>query len=73
MNQDMPEYETEDALLQLMHLSMLADDANYAQDHDNYILRGGPSSEVLSTLNIEDLSHWEQLQDQKHERFMLNE
>jgi len=73
MDQNMPKYETEDALVKLLNVSKLADEALYAQAHDSDILLGRPSSKVLGPLNIRDLLHWKQLQDQKHERFMLNE
>jgi len=73
MTKDTPDYGTEDALMKLLNISELADEALYAQDHDNNILFGGSPSKVLGTLSIEDLVHWKRLQDKKHERFMLNE
>jgi len=71
--QDTPDYGTEDDLMKLLNISELANEALYAQDHDNDILLGGSSSKALGTLSIGDLLHWKQLQDKKHERFMLNE
>jgi len=57
MIQDTPGYGTEDALMNLLNISELANEALYAQDHDNDILLGGSSSKVLGTLSIGDLLH----------------
>jgi len=73
MNVETPENKIEDALVKLLNVSELADEALFTQHETNDTVLGDPRNKVLGTMNIIDLLHWKQFQDQKHERFMLHE